>query len=575
MRLGIKRQLIGICILTSIATAGVGYMGHNAAEDIFHRGEVLHNDYTGALGDLAQASQGLATLAFHVVRAHTPGVGTPADQEECDKAIATVDEKVSAYGATVLRSTKDGRSERADLDAFLRDWNAIKALDLQLDEPFQKAASDPAAAATLAKLLGELNAHMNVAETSFGRLIVTVDTVSDELFAGSKNEFDRDARNLQIVGGLSVLLIMLSGLWQARRLSRQLAEGVASLHAHSRDVTEAAGQVSTVSQSLARGASTQAASIEETSAALEEIATMTRRNASGATQSSEYTGEARSSAEKSAQLMGDLVTAMDAIKGSSDEIGKIIKVIDEIAFQTNMLALNAAVEAARAGEAGMGFAVVADEVRNLAQRSAQAARDTAGKIEESIRRSNNGVDITRRVHDALNEIVGRVRKIDELTREISSASQEQARGIAQTNGAVAQMDRVTQQNAALADEVATSAGQLTTQARQLLDVSQMLDGILHGTSDGQAPAPHAEHAARPPARTASPPRPIITARRPVADGSGARVLPTRGPRATDVEGDAHDEAEASASGHGHGNGHGSGHGASKNAIPLPGDFVDY
>ncbi len=268
MRLGIKRQLIGICILTSVATAAVGYMGHDAAKDIFHRGEVLHTDYTGALGDLAQASQGIARLAFHVVPAHTPGVGKPADQEECEKAIAVVDEKINAYGATVLRTTSDGRSERADLDAFLREWNAIKALDLQLDEPFQRAATDPAAAATLAKLMTELNGHIDAAETSFNRLIVTVDTVSDELFADSKDEFGRDARNLQIIGALTVLLIMASGLWQARRLSRQLAEGVASLHAHSRDVTEAAGQVTTVSQSLARGASTQAASIEETSAAL-------------------------------------------------------------------------------------------------------------------------------------------------------------------------------------------------------------------------------------------------------------------------------------------------------------------
>ncbi len=559
MRLGIKRQLIVISIVASLATGLTGYLGLHAARDIWGRTTAAHLDYTMALRDLAQAGNALAKLAFVIERAHAPGVGTEADHEVVEEAIAVVDAKLAAYGATVLRTTKDGRSERADLDAFLREWGGIKQLNEQLDEPFHKAATDPAMAARLATLVGQLRSVVGGAEASYGRLIDTVGLVSEELHRSSSAEFNSDKTTLLLAGLAAVLFTMLTGLWQARRLSKQLTEGVTALHTHSRDVTEAAGQVSTVSQSLARGASTQAASIEETSAALEEIATMTRRNATGANQSSEYTSEARSSAEKSAQLMGDLVQAMDAIKGSSDEIGKIIKVIDEIAFQTNMLALNAAVEAARAGEAGMGFAVVADEVRNLAQRSAQAARDTAGKIEESIRRSNNGVDITRRVHDALNEIVGRVRKIDELTRAISGASQEQARGIAQTNGAVAQMDRVTQQNAALADEVATSANQLTTQARQLLDVSRMLDGILHGAETAGAPHSTIEAPAAVAVRAPTPPRPILTSRRSIADGSGARVLPSRGPRPLDAEASDADSPPA----------------ASKSDIPLPGDFVDY
>ncbi len=331
-----------------------------------------------------------------------------------------------------------------------------------------------------------------------------------------------------VVVGVVSLFVLFAGVALSLGVSRRLTDGVSALQAYGRDVNVAAQEVAQISRSMARGAATQAASIEETSAALEEIATMTRRNATGASQSSEYTGEARSSAEQSSAMMTDLVAAMDGIQGSSDEIAKIIKVIDEIAFQTNMLALNAAVEAARAGEAGAGFAVVADEVRNLAQRSARAAADSAGKIEESVRRSDAGVAITRRVHGALTEIVGRVRKIDELTREISTASQEQARGIAQTNSAVAQMDRVTQQNAALADEVATSAGQLNDQAGHLLAVADLLDGVVRGGGAPSRAAPAPAHAPAPTRAPASAARPAR--RPPPAPASEPELPPTRSQR---------------------------------------------
>ena len=159
--------------------------------------------------------------------------------------------------------------------------------------------------------------------------------------------------------------------------------------------------------------------------------------------------------------------AIDDIKTSSDETAKIIKTIDEIAFQTNLLALNAAVEAARAGEAGKGFAVVAEEVRNLAQRSAEAARNTADMIEGSVKNADNGVQISQEVGQSLQEIAEGNRKVNDLVAEIAAASAEQAQGIEQINTAVGQMDQVTQSNTASAEESSSAAEELASQAQEL------------------------------------------------------------------------------------------------------------
>jgi methyl-accepting chemotaxis protein len=179
-------------------------------------------------------------------------------------------------------------------------------------------------------------------------------------------------------------------------------------------------------------------------------------------------------------------TAMEAIKVSSDDIAKIIKTIDEIAFQTNILALNAAVEAARAGEAGMGFAVVADEVRNLAQRSAQAAKETAGKIEGAIAKTGQGVDISSKVAKTLNEIVTKARQVDELVAEVASASREQTQGITQINTAVGQMDKVTQSNAANAEESAAAAEELNAQASVMKESVTELLKLVGGANQTNA-----------------------------------------------------------------------------------------
>jgi methyl-accepting chemotaxis protein len=271
-------------------------------------------------------------------------------------------------------------------------------------------------------------------------------------------------------------------------------------------VAGAAGQVSSSSQTLAEGANEQAASLQETSSSLEEMASMTKRNADNSQKANDLAKQARSAADKGVGDMQAMSTAMDAIKTSSDDIAKIIKTIDEIAFQTNILALNAAVEAARAGEAGMGFAVVADEVRNLAQRSAQAAKETAGKIEGAIAKTGQGVEISRKVSETLNEIVIKARQVDELVAEVAGASHEQTQGITQINAAISQMDKVTQSNAASAEESAAAAEELNAQAESMQEsVAELMQLVNGGHQGNQARKPAAsgfERGDRQPARAA-------------------------------------------------------------------------
>ena len=290
-----------------------------------------------------------------------------------------------------------------------------------------------------------------------------------ELAAASQIAAAKSSRSIFINISLTILALAAGGLvfWIVMQANRALRSLSASLAQSAEQVSSAASHVSSASQSLARGATEQAASLEETSASTEEIASITRKNADHALQVAGLMSESEEGAGQVNQTLDRMVEKMKEIDGSSQKIARIIKVIDEIAFQTNILALNAAVEAARAGEAGLGFAVVADEVRNLAQRSAQAARDTASLIEESIETSRDGNSRLDRMAGAVRAMTDNAVRVKALVDEVSLGSQEQARGMDQIAHSVVQMEQVTQKTAASAQEGASAGTELTQYAGTL------------------------------------------------------------------------------------------------------------
>jgi len=392
-----------------------------------------------------------------------------AVQQNCVKQLQAIKQ---------LYAEGEGHDRVTALEASFNDYvQTIGRLRAILDKDFPGAMKImdqeiPGKIAALSAAAAQLKAHNQEAA---GKCV--------ELTVGSFKSISNFALWLGAASvAFTTVILGLVG-FNANRVRHALSRLVEDLSSSFVQVGNAASQVSTSSQSLAEGSSEQAASVEETSASLEELSSMTRRNSENAQKANELARAARGAADKGSGDMTAMNHAMATIKASSDDIAKIIKTIDEIAFQTNILALNAAVEAARAGEAGMGFAVVADEVRNLAQRSAQAAKETAAKIEGAINNTAQGVQISAKVTDALNDIVVKARQVDELAAEVASASREQTQGIAQINAAVGQMDKVTQSNAANAEESAAAAQELNAQAAVMKQVVEELKQLVGGQAE--------------------------------------------------------------------------------------------
>jgi len=416
--------------------------------------------------------------------------------------------------ATVLQQTQTTEQVRAEIrstdeamNGLLRDFESIDGrsnefVSLRREfEGFRAEHSQVLAKLQAQKMdeaLGQLNQSLLPKLDQMSKTArILVSSQAREL--ASLGESARGTRTtiLLVLGVLCVISIIvgLTVLYLQRSITYALRNSIADLMLNSQQLAGTAAQVSSSSQSVALAASEQAAALEETSASAEEIHSMTRRNAEHAESATNCNREAHEIIQNANVALREMMNSMNEISYSSGRTSKIIKVIDDIAFQTNILALNAAVEAARAGEAGMGFAVVADEVRSLAQRSAQAAKDTTQLIEESIAKAGEGKQRLDEVANAISGVTNAANRVKALVEDVHSGSEEQSKGIEQIARAVARMEQVTQQLAATAEEGAAAGTELGSHARGVDEIIAGLQDLFTAgePTEIQRPKPPLRH----------------------------------------------------------------------------------
>ena len=282
------------------------------------------------------------------------------------------------------------------------------------------------------------------------------------------------------VAVLGVLIALFVGLFLSRSITKPIVRIIDTLASGSAQIANASHELASGSQQIASGAAEQAAGIEEITSSMEELSSIVSHNVDNTKVSTDLSLKAVEAATTGTTQMGKMVSSMEEIGKATDEIKVVIDVIDDIAFQTNMLALNAAVEAARAGEAGLGFAVVADEVKNLANRSAESAKDTAQIIKLTLQKTAEGEKIAKDLESLFKEIFAGANKSSEMTKEVETAGKQQEEGITQINDAIMQLDQIVQQNAAASEETASSAEELQSQVDVTNEVIQRLSELILG-----------------------------------------------------------------------------------------------
>jgi len=465
----------GACVALTLVVGGsslwlISNLGSsmNKLAHVTARKQFLAAEIDAAESDMLAAERGILLRAMM----KDPALVAQYSQDY-QAAVAGMKSKLEEM--TPLVETEDGRKVIAGIQGDLEAAIRLHQEFLQ----FVSAGKEVEAAAFMRdKIIPNL--------TSLSAQAANEKRLSAELMATALKDTSERVTLGNWVTAIMLLFSLSVGaviIFVVRQINVSLRRAISDLSEGAGQVASAAGQISSSSQSLAQGSSEQAASLEETSSSSEEINSMARKNAENSQTAHSLVMQSQQRVEETNHSLESMVTAMADIKNSSDKVSKIIKVIDEIAFQTNILALNAAVEAARAGEAGMGFAVVADEVRNLAQRCAQAAKDTAALIEESIIKSDDGQAKVNHVAVAIHAITEESAKVKTLVDEVSLGSQEQTRGIEQIAKALTQMEQVTQQSAANAEESAAAAEELTAQASTLMEVVHQLSAMVGGMQE--------------------------------------------------------------------------------------------
>jgi methyl-accepting chemotaxis protein len=501
--LKIRIKLISCFIILALVTGLVGFIGINSMNSLNENGDHLYNNYAVPALDLARVETYLQNIrANHLLAVYERKPETMQSRiNEIEKYVELDTKLLVKYEKTIIKS-KD-RELFNKLNENLSNYRMERERNISLikEQKYELA---------LQELSKVSNARNKVEESLKDLIDYNTKQATSQVKLNDQNFYSKTTLMI-IVIITGVVLAILLGLLVANIISRpinslvevadKISDGdlnididinskdevgilanafkkmtekfndvMLNINSSSEQVSSGAKQVSDSSLALSEGATEQASSIEQLSVSIEEISSQTNNNAKNAVQANELAEVAKQDAILGNTRMREMLRAMNEINESSSNISKIIKVIDEIAFQTNILALNAAVEAARAGQHGKGFAVVAEEVRNLAARSANAAKETTIMIEGSIKKVEDGTKIANETAQALDKIVDRVTKAANLVNDIAVASNEQATGITQINQGISQVSEVVQTNSATAEQSAAASEELSSQAEILREM---------------------------------------------------------------------------------------------------------
>lgn len=461
---GLKGRLFLSAIIpvaAAVVSSGLSYRSMNALGTMLNESYTVLNPNIMTLGKMNEARAGMSdgltkTLLFF------------GNSDLRDNAFAYYERSFKDYNAAKAEYLKSQHlpEEKGLLDSVQAHEAEFMALTKQAVDLIKLNTKESDAQAVVI-LQGKWIQYTIEIDDSIDAIRDLYDTASTVRLIQQDETRTFSFNMLLLVGALSVVLTMGSLMWTAHSITKLIRQVSLKLAGSSDEVKASIEQLTKAGESLSLSSTSSAASLEETVAALEEMTSMIQMNTDNAKQAAALSATSRDAAERGENEIKTLVHSMQEISKSSKKIEEIIDVIDDIAFQTNLLALNASVEAARAGEHGKGFAVVAEAVRTLAQRSATAAKEITGLIKNSVEQIDGGTKTADKSGVVMGEIVSSVKKVSDLSNEISAASSEQSTGIQQISKAMNQLDQGAQQNAASSEEIAASAREIESQTNSM------------------------------------------------------------------------------------------------------------
>ena len=477
-KLGTK--LIGSFVFLALIMFIIGTIGWFSIINLKNNILELGNNNVPRLQALSQinyANQEIISVNKALLIAKLDLTSRQMQYDKLNQAFQNIETASKSYESLSINSTKEAKDLWNGFSKYLKGFRNNEEFFIQIAKQYDQnpTADNYDQLFSQSYLLSE-----NLIELT----LVKLSQIDNDLITQTIKSSNSHAIFVSIITMVGILvgvcLALIMGITWSISITKPMNTAVQQLRQGVEQVTATSIQLTDASKQLSMETSEQASSIEETSATMEESASMLQQNSLNIKQVTQLAEETKLAVENTDHKMQGMMGSMIEFKKSSDQIAKIIKVIDDIAFQTNILALNAAIEAARAGEAGMGFAVVAEEVRNLAGRSAQAAKDTTAIIEANIGLSNKGVAETGNVKEALEEITIQANKVSQLMAEIAAASMEQTQGITQVNIAIAAIETVTQHNAANAEQTAAASEELSIHAQKMQTIVREISSLING-----------------------------------------------------------------------------------------------